>query len=657
MNIKRTIIVACIVSIFLLSSNFQATSINHMTIKKEDFQLIQNSKLLENNDYIEKTIYLNLSFNDLTIDRYDEDVVIRIDECNFDVMKPNYPVLPAFVSIYELPFGSTFASITFDHSKIATYQIPGTLSISNVPFIDSIHSDFNQKSNIDSLQLNDIYPSNWISFHMGGGIVEGEHKSYLVLRAYPARYDSSKNEILFINQINMSIHYKEPTNSLLSDNDVYDLLIISPSSFLSELQPLVDHKNSFGVKTNLVSLDEVYDQMFWLGRDEAEKIKYFIKLSIEEWGISHVLLVGGLNKQTDQWLLPARYSHVVPPEEQEYAEQSFLSDLYFADIYDNEGSFSSWDSNEDDQFAVWNESFKEKMDLYPDVYLGRLPCRNKNELSIMVNKIIIYEEKPCDPSWFQNFLIIAGDSYPDENGFNEGELIGEAAVSVMPAFTPLKVYASQDDINRQTVNNEFNKGAGFAYFCGHGSPASWSTHFPPDGQVWTTGYNLQDMIFLHNNEKLPIVVVGGCHNGQFDVSLGNMIEGIKEYGIRGYFFEAPYRFYYNEWVPNSWAWWLTSKSNGGAIATIANTGLGTHGEGDADHNNIADYLEVLNGWMELRFYELYGINGQDDLGENHAQTMSEYLHWFLGSNEKMDTKMIQQWELFGDPSLKIGGYN
>jgi hypothetical protein len=113
--------------------------------------------------------------------------------------------------------------------------------------------------------------------------------------------------------------------------------------------------------------------MFWEGRDQAEKIKYFIKNSIEDWGISHVLLVGGLQGQTRKWNLPVRYSHVVPPTEQEYAEQSFISDLYYADIYDSTAEFCSWDSNNDDFFAEWNEEYKEQMDLYPDVYLGRIP--------------------------------------------------------------------------------------------------------------------------------------------------------------------------------------------------------------------------------------------------------------------------------------------
>jgi hypothetical protein len=141
--------------------------------------------------------------------------------------------------------------------------------------------------------------------------------------------------------------------------------------------------------------------------------------------------------------------------------------------------------------------------------------------------------------------------------------------------------------------------------------------------------------------------------------MANIVQGFIEDGFH-YFSSRPGnagQFWYGEWTPNCWGWWLTSKIGGGSIATIANTGLGTHGEGDIDKNEIADYLEVLDGWMELHFLELYGLNKKEYLGENHGQTLTEYLHRFLGDNTKMDTKMVQQWELFGDPILKIGGYS
>ena len=133
----------------------------------------------------------------------------------------------------------------------------------------------------------------------------------------------------------------------------------------------------------------------------------------------------------------------------------------------------------------------------------------------------------------------------------------------------------------------------------------------------------------------------------------NLKEGLAKNGLKYIW----HRFLWDGWIPNCWAWWLTSKSNGGAIATISNTGLGTHGDGDQDYNGVVDYLEILDGWLELRFLELYGKEHQNILGLNYGETLTGYLNRFLGDDAVMDTKMVQQWELFGDPSLKIGGYD
>jgi hypothetical protein len=402
-----------------------------------------------------------------------------------------------------------------------------------------------------------------------------------------------------------------------------------------------------GVSTLLTDLTDINTLCKTTAQDNQEEIKHYIKDSIEDYGIKYVLLVGGLKGQSYTWLLPVRYSHVVPPDEQEYAEERFISDLYYADIYDSLGKFSSWDTNDNGVYAEWTGDNKDEMDLYPDVYFGRLACRSNIEVTTMVNKIINYEKDKCDDNWFKKLLLVAGDSYNDPDGFNEGELISEEAILKMPNFTPVRLYARENqDLDKDTVNNAMNPGCGFAYFCGHGNPLSWSTHYPPDGSDWTSGYTIFDMIFLNNKEKLPVVVVGGCHNAQFDVTILNLFKKIIDDTVK-----------YGTWAPRCWAWWLTTKIGGGAIATIADSGLGTHGREDTDKNGIADYLEVLDGWLELRFLELYGKEQQKILGENHGETLTGYLHQFLGANEKMDVKMIQQWQLFGDPSLKIGGYN
>jgi hypothetical protein len=199
------------------------------------------------------------------------------------------------------------------------------------------------------------------------------------------------------------------------------------------------------------------------------------------------------------------------------------------------------------------------------------------------------------------------------------------------------------------INREINKGAGFAYFCGHGSQTVWGIHYPPNAKGWgpsrtrlgiITFYNTGAMNSLRNFGKLPITVVGGCNNGQFDISIQKSLQKGKLKLSN----------------TNCWAWKLTSKRIGGAIATIANTGLGTHAMSDSDKNNVNDYLEVLDGWLELRFFQLYNQEQVDILGNMHSGAIKDYLHTFLCSNDEMDPKMVQQWQLFGDPSLKVGGY-
>jgi len=471
-------------------------------------------------------------------------------------MDPGEPIVPFDLSVFELPFGTTIVDVDYETSTPEVINLSGKLTFCRAA-VDLLGYNI-QIDSMDDDVYNGLgpYPQDWVFYHTGGGLSHGEHTTFLVVRVYPVLYYPSDDQLQFIRNITVNISYMEPVEPILEDRNVYDLLIITPSKFTKYLQPLVYHKNMCCVETKLVELEEVYDQMFWHGRDQQEKIKYFIKDAIENWGIIHVLLVGGINGQTFSWSLPVRYSHVVPPDEQEYAEQSFISDLYYADIYDGEGAFSSWDSNHDNMFAVWNEFYGDEMDLYPDVYLGRLPCRTVREVRIMVNKIINYEKDKCDENWFNNLLLVVGDSYNDTNHFNEGELIAEEAIQQMPDFTPVKVYASEQDINRKTVNNAMNQGYGFAYFCGHGNPKSWTTHFPPNGTEWTTGYTIRDMMFLKNREKLPIAVVGGCHNAQFDVTMSNILKGIREDGLHYFSSKAGSagRFWYSEWIPNCWAW-------------------------------------------------------------------------------------------------------
>ncbi len=589
-----------------------------------------------------KLISIEYNFSEPIINEVESYSYVYVDEADFYSISTGRPVVPVKLSTYEFPLGTKIIDVNYEYSKPETMILPKTLSFGACS-TSAIEDETIYKGS-------EMYPSSIVSYHTGGGLSDGEHKTFLTVRVYPITYNPLKNEIGFIQNVKVNINYKEPEKPLLDDKNEYELLIITPSEFERALQPLVKHKNKFGVTIKLVTLKEIYDKES-NGRDEQEKIKYFIKNEIETSGIKYVLLVGGIKGQTSKWNMPVRYSHVlISPGKQEIPEPAFLSDLYYADIYDGEGNFSSWDTNNNNIFAEWTQDQTDKMDLYPDVYLGRLACRNKFEVKTMVNKIINYEKNKADESWFKKIIMVSGDHWKDPDHINEGALMMEEASKIMSDFTPVKLITTEKNkILVRNVNKALNSGAGFAYFCGHGSPTAWGIHYPPDASGWAPTLTKSKLIsfyypaymnFLRNKNKLPITIVGGCNNAQFDISMAKTLKAGK--------------------IPmttNCWAWKLTCKRGGGSIATIANTGLGTHAMSDSDKNSVNDYLEILDGWMELRFLELYGQEHRDVLGENHGQTITEYLHRFFGNNDEMDTKMVQQWQLFGDPSLKIGGYS
>jgi hypothetical protein len=142
---------------------------------------------------------------------------------------------------------------------------------------------------------------------------------------------------------------------------------------------------------------------------------------------------------------------------------------------------------------------------------------------------------------------------------------------------------------------------------------------------------------------LPINVVSGCHNLQFDVSIRNILS--QQHRYRG------------EAILECFGWRMTRKIGGGAIVTLGCTALGYTKE---DKDSFAGGLNEL----EVMFFEQYGQHQQDIVGDTWAGAITSYLDSYTPidwgdeatSDPWIDVKVVQSWVLFGDPSLKIGGY-
>lgn len=433
-----------------------------------------------------------------------------------------------------------------------------------------------------------------------------------------------------------ALSIKKPTTLLTSIED-YDMVIIAPDMFSASIQPLITHKNSHDVKTLLKTTEEIYVE--YNGRDDAEQVKFFIKDALEQYSITYVLLIGGMKPLSFKWFVPVRYSNL----DDGSGHEVFLSDLYFADIYKENGDFEDWDSNGNGVFAEWGFS-GDKLNLTPDVALGRLPCRTTDEVKNVVEKIINYENTAYGKSWFNQMVVVGGDTFPDYTGY-EGEGTCDVASSYMKNFNVKKLYASTGTLSdSEDIIEEINQGCGFLLTRGRGGTDRVRMVMPEGAEF--IAFNINSISQLNNKDMYPIVVLGECIHGRFDVGIINLIKLLQknpEYNVYDCIYECI-------------AWSLISEKNAGAIATITNTNICFGDIGDDNHNGILDDAELYGGFLAVELFRLFGQGGIDTLGVLHQKTISNYVDLFPVDKDKIHCKSVQEFILFGDPSLKIGGY-
>ena len=598
----------------------------------------------------------------------DTSTSILLPEATTYLHNTGQPQLPVIRKTYSYPRGTIINTVEVIASNIHTLPLDVPVSFAQRPHIQSEELEVQPATaDLSIYESNALFPSAWSEYTISVGSEHGQPLTFVTITMYPVRYHPGVSTLTYAQQMNIDIDVDLPEQTAALD-DVYDLLIISPLQFTRKLQRLVDHKEDMGIRTKLITTQHIYRGFD--GQDQAEKIKNFLYVSHEEWGYDYVLLVGGMKGQRFwSWHVPVRYSNL---DDNSSFETSYISDLYYADLYKYDEStgysFDDWDSNGNGVFAEWTADNKDVLDMVPDLSIGRLPVRYLWDLDIVIDKIITYETTTFGSEWFQRIAGLGGDSFNDSSfnlttDYAEGKEETEKAMSFMPGFEQIRIWPEGGDITFTTENalEELNRGHGFVYFTGHGNPSSWVT-FPHNDFETKIPFKNSDIRDLSNGEKLPVLIVGGCHNCQFDCTpLRFLTKGKMAY-------------YYGEMTPKSWGWLYASLRSGGSIATIGNTGLGygTVGDGpfdeipDNEPDGIPDCIQFLGGWIEPHFFEIYN-NSVTTLGDVHAQCLIDYLQNFsidwemdwennAHSATLVDCKTVQQWVLFGDPTLRIGGY-
>jgi hypothetical protein len=402
-----------------------------------------------------------------------------------------------------------------------------------------------------------------------------------------------------------------------TNNETYDLLLVTASYYTSLLTQLQDHKNTLGIVTKIIDIQDIYNGAYFptQGRDQPEQIKYFLKNAYDTWHISYVLFFGSKK------IIPLRFVSVIPDSE---IPSNYTSELYYADLYDAEGNFSTWDSDNDGVYLEWyNQSQAEdvQQDLTPEIAIGRISFSSAAQAKMMISKIITYETDTRPAPWFDTMVVAGGDTFLEYEGY-EGEVMTQNALDVMSHFTPKILWASNGKLDRfgLSIVRAINQGCGFLYIAGHGSSNLWGT-FDAEGNAIGFFSSLHTLALL-NGRKLPVCILSGCWVNKIekDLCLGTA---------------------------------LTRRGTGGAIAALGPTNVGYCG---------FEYNGSGLDFIELQFFKEYA-NGSRVLGDIWKACLTKSLETFpiqwdqlAGPNSSCDAKMVSEWIIIGDPSLHIRDY-
>jgi hypothetical protein len=348
-----------------------------------------------------------------------------------------------------------------------------------------------------------------------------------------------------------------------------------------------------------------------VGVDVQEDIKYFIKDAIDINDIHYVLLVGAGVEGNE--IFPVRYAWIPSGG----YEENFPSDLYYADIYDGSMAFSTWDDDGDGRYCEYPVDLP-AVDIYPDVYLARLPCNDIVEVEAMVNKIINYQEHN---KMTERIVQIGGDTFVgDPESIDEGEYANERVLEVLPGYTPIRCWASDGSLTKANIINGIHEGVDFIDYSGHGSPVSWATHPHEDESIWIPeGIQYNGWLYIHcdllfNTKKHPVVVLNACSTSKFANT------------------------------DHCLSWYYVSRPQTGAIASYGASGIGYGSEGTSE-------VDRVFGWMELHLHEEFVRNGV--LGQAWGNCITNYTNEFAMDMQESDYKTVVELALFGDPTMAL----
>ena len=224
-----------------------------------------------------------------------------------------------------------------------------------------------------------------------------------------------------------------------------DYLLVAPRAFLTAAEPLLDLRESQGLVTKAVALEDVYAE-FGHGEAGPEGIKEFLEYAYHSWASPsprYVVLLGDASYDPKDYLRTGVKDRLPGFP----VKTSYL-----------------WTVSDPAYASVNGE------DLLPDLAIGRLPAASLGEAQRMVEKILSYEN---GGGRLDGPAVLVADN-PDLGGNFEADA-EEIATTWPHGIKPEGIYFSQEGAGtRQKIKDAFNEGASLMSYMGHGATAIWA---------------------------------------------------------------------------------------------------------------------------------------------------------------------------------------
>ncbi|MFX0017064.1 MAG: C25 family cysteine peptidase [Candidatus Hermodarchaeota archaeon] len=422
------------------------------------------------------------------------------------------------------------------------------------------------------------------------------------------------------------------TTQISSLNDV-DYLIITSELFNDDVQPLAIWKLQRGLIPAIKTVENISST--YEGEDEAECIKKCIQDFHENRNTQWVVLAGGRSHVPTR---SVRVESAQAPGTYDYVS----CDHYYANLDDN------WENNIDGIVSIIDY-----FDWDAEVYVGRLPADNNDQMRELVNRLINYERNPPVGSWMTRALFGGAfarfDSDDNDNNIFDEEDTAEFDANRNHNWLKTNIFPSDwtsvllgeteglkttdfyvdRPLNEFNIIEEINNGVSTGMFDSHGSTTS-----------------MFRMIFTNDEDNDSLFDYG--NDGYSNELLIDTTSEIDTEGKYGFFFLCACST-------------GTFARPGDCLSEyiLRTAGIGCIASSGSAYYDSGWYNGEHGGWftqgLSSRFWEQFFTVGGNQPGKAFIRAKIDYIDDFLRLNgrEESSNKTLIQYNLMGDPEVPV----